>query len=299
MLDKLIGILSPGSYEEKIKEFIISETKEYISSYYEDSFGNLVLNIDGEGNRKIIECGIDEPFLMANHFENNKQFFTAPPHFKAKDFKDKELVSENGMVVKVISDTENEKLSFSDLYAKTETATDFGKLFSYNPRFTENKRSYSAENIIYKVPVYALISAIRQLKNCNKNITFLFSCQKLLAARGLRAYFSIERDASVLSVSCVRENEYIECGKGVVICAKEKSAFVSQRIKEKLINIAECENIDYIPAVLSENYNLKAILTSGAGAECGLLCVPFDGKNKIYKSDIKKLIKMVISYCKQ
>ncbi len=299
MLDKLCNILSPASYEEKIKEFIISETKEYVSSYYVDDFGNLILNIDGDGDKKIIECGIDEPFLMANHFENNKQFFTAPPHFKAEDFKGKEMVSETGMVVKVINDEDKEKIVFSDLYAKTETETEFGKLFSYNPCFIENKRFYSAENIIYKAPVYALVSAIRELKDCNKNITFLFSCQKLLAARGLRAYFSLERNASVLSVSCTMEDEYIKCGKGVVICVKEKGAFVSHRIKENLVNLAEYENIDFIPAILSENHNLKAILTSGAGAECGLICVPYDKKNKIFKSDIKNLIKMVISYCKQ
>ena len=300
MLDKLCSISSPASREGKIKEFIINETKEYVSSYFVDAFGNLILNIDGYGDRKIIECGLDEPFLMSNHFENNKQLFTAPPHFNAKNFKDKEMVLENGMVVKIKSDDDNDvKLGFSDLYAKTETETEFGKLFTFNPNFIENKRVYSAENIIYKAPVYILVSAIRELKNCNKNITFLFSCQKLLAARGLRAYFSIERNASVLSVSSVKEDEYIKCGKGVVICAKEKGAFVSQRIKENLVNLAEYEKIDYMPAILSENYNLKAILTSGAGAECGLLCVPYSEKNKILKSDIKKMIKMVISYCKQ
>lgn len=299
MFSKLCNISSPASYEEKIKEFIINETKEYVSSYYVDSFGNLILNIDGDGDKKIIECGIDEPFLMANHFEDNKQFFTAPPHFKAEDFKDKEMISENGLVVKVISGEDKEKISFSDFYAKTETETDFGKLFSYYPNFTENKKFYSAENIIYKAPVYVVVSAIKDLKNCNKNITFLFSCQKLLAARGLRAYFSLDRCASVVSLSCTKENEYVKCGKGAVICVKEKSAFVSQRIKENLVNLAGCENIDYVPAILSENHNLKAFITSGAGAECGLLCVPYDKKNKISKSDIKNLIKLVISYCKQ
>ncbi len=299
MLDKLCNISSPASYEERIKEFIISKTKEYVSSYYVDSFGNLILNINGDGDKKIIECGIDEPFLMANHFEDNKQFFTAPPHFRAEDFKNKEIVSDKGLVLKVLSCEDTEKISFSDLYAKTETETEFGKLLSYNPGFVENKRSYSAENIIYKAPLFAIVSAIRELKDCNKNISFLFSCQKLLAARGLRAYFSLERNASVLSVSCVKEDEYVKCGKGVVICVKEKSSFVSQRIKENLVSIAECEKIDYIPAILSENFNLKAILTSGAGAECGLLCVPYDKKNKIFKSDIKNLIKLVISYCKQ
>lgn len=297
MLEKLCNIQSPASYEEKIINFIIKETEDYITSYYVDNFGNLVLKIDGQGDEKIIECGIDEPFLMACHYEDGKQFFTAPPHFKAKDFLDKEIVSTEGTKVKVLNNSEDEEYGFSDLYAETET--EFGKLFSICSGFCETEDKVFAENITYKIPVYVVISAIKELKDCSRNITFLFSVHKNLAARGVKAFFSLDRCGSVLSVSCSKEDDYIKCGKGAIVCVKEKSAFVSQKIKKNLIEIAEKENIDFIPAIISENLNLRAFITSGSGAESGLLCVPYNDKKEILKNDIKKLIKLVISYCKQ
>ena len=110
MLKKLCEISSPASGEEKIKEFIINELKDYTDSYYTDSFGNLVFLKEGKGEKTVIECGIDEPFIMVCESDEDTLRFTATPHFKADIFSDKKMVNKDGLVYEVSSDAE-EKVS--------------------------------------------------------------------------------------------------------------------------------------------------------------------------------------------
>jgi len=303
MLKKICEISSPASGEDKIKEFIINELKNYTDSYYTDSFGNLVFLKEGKGEKTVIECGVDEPFIMVSETEEDTLRFTAPPHFKADIFSDKKMVSKDGLVYEVSSDAE-EKVKISDLYTEfgTEIA-DCGNLLTLYPGYTESEKTVSAYNLSYKAPVFSVIDAVKTLKNTEKNLVFLFSVHKCLAGRGLRAFLSDNNVESVLSIVCTKANEYVNCGDGVVICVKDKSCATSVNLKNKLCDIAEKNSIEYKPAIISENLGVRNVLATGYGAESSILCMPFDldseNREEIFKNDIKNVTKLLISYCKQ
>ena len=246
----------------------------------------------------MIECGIDEPYLMATDGEEGEIGFSAPPHFEAKKFCGKKLVSNKNEIIDVLADEEEPK-AFSNLYSDIlSSVPECGELFTLYPEYKEGDDFVLSHNLIYKAPILAVIDAAKELKTTKKNLTILFSVHKCLAQRGIRAYLSDNEENTVLSVGCseIKENQ------GAIICAKEKSCVPTVRVRENLEKIAKDCGIEYSVKLFTQNYGLKNILITGCGAECGLLCIPFEKNSengyKINKNDIKNVTKLLISYCK-
>ncbi len=306
MLNKLCITPAPASEEDSIKKLLISELKSFSDSHYIDRFGNLIFEKEGAGDKCVIECGIDEPFLMATDGEDDKIRFSAPVHFKDIKFEGKNVVSADGVLLKLNTEAdEEEKSKFSDLYSeKREYSPECGELFTLSPEFADLRESFSSENLIYKVPVFIMINAIKELFETKKSLCFLFSVNRCLALRGLRAYLSDNKAGSVLSVGCIKESEedYIKIGEGAVICVKEKSCVPTVKLRDKLFEIAQRNNIKFSKRMISENLGLRWVLTTGFGAECGFVgvCYKENSTNgyEILKNDIKNVTKLIISYCK-
>lgn len=317
MLKQLCEIPSPASGEENIKKYLSEELRSYTDRVYTDSFGNLIFEkladgkISGETDKKsvVIECGTDEPFIMATDGEADKIRFSAPPHINAAMFADKLVVNSEGASLKILSEAKvkaEDKIKLSDLYAeKKGEGRKTGELFTLLPNYYSSSDSVVSENLMYKIPPYIVSEVIKGLDSSENDLYFLFSVNKCLAARGIKAFLSENCPDFLLSVGCVKKNDALISGNSInsIICAKEKSCVPTVGMRKNLCKIAERNGIEYSTEILNENLNLRQVLTTGRGTECGFVGVSCNendaGGYETLKKALKNVINLIISYCKE
>ena len=293
MIKRICEIASPSGGEERLKEFIVNELENFTDLYFEDTFGNLVFIKKGKGKRICIECGIDEPFLMVAESYDEKLRFSAPPHIKASDFANKDVCFCDQISCLVESEKE-EDIKFCHLFSSYEGAKNTGECVTLLPYFKRDEKTFSAFNIIYKTPVYVLINAIKTIKENTDELYFIFSVQKCLANRGVRALMQsgIEFDKAIC-IACISEKE-----EGVSIIAKEKSCIPTPEIRKELLYLARENNISLKVSLVEDNFNMKTYLTEGKGVPCGLICIPCT-ENSVSISDIKTAEKLIAALCEK
>ena len=290
MIKNLCEIPSPSGEEKNIKEFIRNELKDFTDSYYEDVFGNLIFIKHGRGKRICIECGIDEQFLMINQNSNNVLRFSAPNFIKASDFVDKTVLFKDKTQCVITSEV-SEGIKHCHLFASAKSKS-VGESATLLPCFFEDDENYKAFNIKYKAPVGVLINGIKALKKNTNEIYFVFSVQKILSNRGVRALMQsgIEFDKAIC-IACVDDSE-----KGVAVVVKEQSAVITPEVKNELLYIAKSKGIPVRLMLTDENFNMKTYLAEGYGAPCGLICIPC-ADNSVNKNDIKSAEKLIVAMC--
>lgn len=295
MIKKLCEIPSPSGDEEKMKEFIVNELSRFADLYFEDSFGNLIFVKKGEGasERICIECGMDECFLMVSDAEE-KISFTAPPHIKASVFSEKNICFADGSSALIKSEKE-ENIKAADLYAEPDSRKRrTGEYACLLPCFKKDEDKFSAENLRYKIPIYVLINGLKTIKKNKAELYFVFSVQKCLASRGVKALMQsgIDFDKAV-SVSCIDEN-----ADGVLVMAKEKSCVLSPKIRKEIMQLTEKNNIPASLGFTEENFYMKTYLAEGRGTPCALICIPCTD-NTVMIKDIKVAEKLITAVCER
>lgn len=273
MLKTLCEIPAPSGGEEKLKEFIISELKDSIDLYFEDSFGNLIFVKKGSGDKKIcIECALDEPFLMVSAANDNKIRYTAPPHIKASYFEDKTVIFPDGETALIKSDKKDEKKDslLHELYTESKEKVKTGECVCLEPCYKEIADTVFSFNLKYKLPILVLMNVIKKVKKPAEEIFFVFSVQSCLAARGVRALMQsgISFDKAI-SVGCIDEEKENPC-----LIVKEKSCVLSKSVRECIEAASLNAGITLDKVLTEENFYMKTYLSEGFGAPCGLLCIP-------------------------
>lgn len=300
-LENLCNISSPCGEEKKIKEFLISELKEYTDSYFEDNFGNLVFNKKGSGEKICFECGTDEPFLSVSAAEEDKTRFMAPPQISVKGLIGREMLSEGGKAFLLKSEKEPNESRISQLYAEISDLPLFEKC-TLKQCYSETREEISAFNLRYKAPAFVMCEAVKSINKSDKDLYFAFTAQKCLGARGEKAMLEKYAFDEVISVLCVEKDKYFSPGCGAVIMAKDKRTPASVSVKNKLISAAKAEILDYKVGLSGENLYLSLPQIMGECALSGCVGLVFDNnsinRDKILKKDIENITKLINSYCK-
>lgn len=298
MIKRMCETPAPSGREDAFKNLIIDEVKAFADIYFEDTFSNLVFIKKGEGKRILIECGIDEAFVMVSSDNKMSLNFTVLPHFKTEEFVDKNMCFSDGETVKIKSETKD-NISFFNLYSKSIKKRNIGEFLTKEPCFKETEKSFISNNIEYKISAYLMCEIMKEIKNTNSEIYFVFSAQKNLAMRGIKAFMrtGISFDAAI-SLCCLEEDENVKCGDGCMIVAKEKSCVLSVKLRRKIVDAAKQNNILYKTLLTDKNLNSKVFITEGAGACHSVLGVPFGREKGVLFSDMNMLKNLVVSVLK-
>ena len=290
MLKNICEISSPSGREENIKEFLINELKSYTDNFFIDSFGNLYFVKKGNGESILIECGIDEPFLLVTESKDNILRFTAPPHIKASEFLEKNIVFKD-LTSAFIESQKEEEQKVSDLYAEYKWKKEDFKSGTLMPSVKYNEEEITAFNIKYKAPTFVLVNLIKSIKENKNELIFMFSVQKCLANRGVRAMMQSGVEFSkAISLSCIEEKS-----ESIFVMAKEKSCILPIEVRKELLSLAKERNIDVNIGFSDENFNTKTYLQEGYGLTAGLLCIPVNDNSIKFKAlrDAENLLKAV------
>lgn len=309
-MKEIFEIFSPSGAERKMKDFLIFNLKDCTDSYFEDKFGNLIFNKNGGGKKICFECGLDEPFVAFSAEEGEMLRFAAPPQISVCDLVGATMVFENGEDFVLKSQKVPSESKISNVYAdkadflKDNKNKDLPKLFDLavkKPVFAETCDAFYSAAARYKAPIYALCNAIKEIKNSEYDLYFAFTAQKCLGARGLFAMLEANEFESVVSIAALKQDKYISLGDGAAVLAKAGRVPASVRLKKELENAAETSKIKHKTVVTDENLFLNLALTCGKGAFCGALGITFDNKSinrdKILKSDIENITKLIKAYC--
>ncbi len=288
-------MLSVSGAEDRIRDFISGELSDKFDTTETDNMGNLIFHKSGSGEKICIECGMDSRGIMVVATENGKAFFSGVGQLKPAYLVGKKILMADGTVGIVRFDGEvSDSTKLSDLYLEIDTESigigDFGMVC---PDQIETDSKFFANGLSDIIGMAAVIDGV--LSNpISADLTVVFSAQKQLQGRGLRAYFTTHSFASVFSVCGCECTGGVKSGQGCALIVKDKTAVASTLLKR---NIEAIDNIKFQPLVSSETYYIGNIAHSGGGNPCISLGIPVSHRGKtleaIEKCDFDETVKLI------
>lgn len=293
MIKILTETFSPPGIEDNIRAFLLERFNQKFDEILTDNIGNLIAK-SNDAENLCIECGMDSAGIMVVSKCEDKLFFSAVGNLDYKELTDKQIIFANGEcgIVQCVECSDMEKIKISDLYIKMNTESikigDFGVVCA---DLQENDESYSAYGLKEKIGLVAVCQTISELEN-HPNITILFSAQKRLGGRGIKAFLGNKNFDKVILIDGYEEKS----DDGCVIVAKDNKAVANIQLRKTL------EEMLLTKAVISEeNFLMENVFISGNTPKCVALGIPVKcekGKPDIVKKEhlrtmvdlIKKLV---------
>ncbi len=284
MVKELTELFSPSGCEERIIQHISKQLADVCDEIKTDNLGNLIATRQGKDKKLCFECGMDSRGVMVVAKDDEKVYFAAVGDMKPEFIADREIVFANGSSGKVKYDGENLKdAKISDLYIEMNTANlnigDFGIIAA---DFSEDTDGFSAYGLSDRIGVASVCEAVSRLdKDCG--FTILFSSQKRLGGRGIRAFFGANTFDNVITVDGYKE----KCDGGGLLIVKDAKAVVPRELRNKVEEIITREKITITPVVSETNFFMETISISGEGTHCIGVGIPVQGEDK-EKQSVKK-----------
>lgn len=310
MLEKLINAFRVGTYEGNMINIIKEEIKDINCEIKQDSMDNLIVKM-GEGTEKLmISANMDQSGVMATYIDD-KGFvrINSIGEIKPAVILNRLIVFQSGIIGRVSSTKENPK--FQDLFV------DFG-LSSENKVREKVKEGdvacilasgFEVEDKIItpglnnRIGCYELLRVIKEIKEVNKEVYFVFTSQGELGGRGARAAaYSIDPDYSIV-LGVQEAGDYrggkgnIKIGSGPIIRIKDKSLIMCEEIKAMLEEASQKSNVKIQYGVCTEGTEGGLIHKERAGVKTGVFAVPIrynhSMEEMVSMNDVEGVIKVL------
>ncbi len=289
MIKEIFETFSPSGSEDCIRELLKKQFHGVFEKIETDRLGNLIA-VSGDG-RLCIECGMDSTGIMVVSKTDTVAYFTSVGEVKPVELADRRIVFANGTigVVKYNEDLDLKSAKVSDLYIEMDTAGisigDFGAVVS---EFNEDECTFSGYGLKNRIGLAAVCSVLETEREV-ENITVLFSAQKRLGARGIRAFLGARSFDKVITVDACSND-------GCSVIAKDARVVASVGVRSELEKIVSENDLDAETAVCDDNFYLEHILVSG-NANCGavgisVLCEENEPQ-RVNKTDFDTAVKLL------
>lgn len=316
LLKKLLTTYSPSGSEDKIRDIIEMEIKDYVDEIKVDNLGNLICRKEGPGKRVMIAAHMDQIGLMITDIEK-KGFlrFTNIGGISPLMSYGQKVIFEDGTIGVIYAEEKKEltKIKLEDMYidigaeSKEEAMKkiNVGDSCVYYSEYVENDKQIISGALDDRIGCYIAIETIKNLSKTDKDIYFAFTVQEELGLRGARtAAYSIEPDLGIAlditgSGDTPGANRFaISLGKGAAIKARDNSIVVNAKVKNLMIDTAIEKNIDYQIEVLEfGGTDSGAIHLSRGGVLSGVISVPtryvHSPNEVVHKSDVSSCIELL------
>ena len=253
MLKELFEVFSPSGNEECIRELLKQQFGGIFERLQTDNIGNLIA---GSGSGGLcIECGMDSSGIMVVSKTDSRVYFASVGGLKTVDLADRTIVFGNGKtgIVKYNEEIDLKTEKISDLYIETDTSDiqigDFGAVVT---EFDEDENGFSGYGLKNRIGLAAVCSALKAVGKV-ENVTVLFSAQKRLGARGIRAFFGADNFERVITVDACSND-------GCLVIAKDAKSVASVGIGAELEKLADENDLDVETAVCDDNFYIEQIL---------------------------------------
>lgn len=294
LLEKLTQVYSPSGNERKIREVIENEIKPYADEIYTDNLGNLIARKKGSGKKLMLCAHMDEIGVMVTYIEDNGFLRFAPvggvpPYcslYQTVEFENgtKGVV---GYEEKVDLKTEfNISKMYIDIGAsnagEAKEKISLGDCAVFCGSFIQNGKAVFSKAMDNRAGVYVLINALKNIKNSENDLYFVFTVQEELGLRGARACANAINPDMALCIDVTDTGDTPNCntmavklGSGACIKFMDSSIITHRKINDILKDAAKTANVDVQYEVLTfGGTDAGAIHTSGTGVMTGAISIP-------------------------
>lgn len=295
LIEKLTQVYGPSGYESAVRDVIQAEIQPYADRVDVDAMGNLhaVKNGQGGGLKIMLAAHMDEIGLMVTEVEKEGfARFTNLGGLFPLNLAGSRVVFENGAVgvINVEEWQQNPGLdrTHKKLYidtgvsARDDSPVKTGDVAAFFGPFVDLGRRAVAKSMDDRIGCVVQIETLRQLGKTPHEIHFVFTVQEEVGIRGARtSAHRVEPDIAIaLDVTDSGDlpetkNFPVYLGKGPAIKVMDLGMIVHPRLKERMIEAAEKNNIPYQLEVLTfGTTDAAAMQIARGGAAAGALSIP-------------------------
>ncbi|NMM64523.1 M42 family peptidase [Clostridium sp. P21] len=305
-LVKLISAFSISGDEDEIRDIVKAELSNIDCDIEEDKIGNLIVRI-GNGGQKFMVCShMDSIGFMVSHLEENGIIKVEKiGDFNCNNMCHSFIRFKNGTVGKLLL---NKDEIFIDIGSKNIKDTiskvkegDTACLVGPYLEFPHD--SLVSPSLDNKIGCYILLRLIKEVKNKNSELYFVFSSQKKLGGRGIRAAaYNIDPDFCIIidlenARDAVDSLNNVEIDKGPVLKLMDNSIIMNKDIKSMLEKSANKTNVNVQYSISTGSSQPNLIYNEKPDIRIGEIAVPCKYKNSISEmistNDVEDSIKIL------
>ncbi len=319
LLSKLVSVYGPSSNEDKIREFISEEIKDYVDDIRVDAMGNLIAHKRGKGKRIMISAHMDQIGMMVIDIDKNGflRFTNVGGIFPIYSYGQK-VIFENGTVGVIFCEPvdDNTKIKLDKMYIdigafnkeEAEKKVSIGDICIYKQEFEENENVVFTPYLDDRVGCFIAIETLKEIKNPVNDLYFVFSVQEEVGLRGAKtAAFSVDPDIGiaidVTSHGDTPEAKRLAIGlnKGAAIKVKDYYLIANPYIRDTLVKLAKENKIPYQMEILEfGGTDSGAIQLNKEGVPSGVISIPtryvHSTVEMASKNDINNCTKLLIRF---
>lgn len=283
LLGELVSAFGVSGSEEAVKSIIKEELKEVKCEIKEDAMGNLIVKM-GQGGEKIMFCAhMDQIGVIATYIESNGFIRVGTiGDFRNQDIAHNFVRFKNGTVGKIAYNKDD---LYIDLGLKDKSEIE-GKVREGDvacftaPSLELGDGNVISPNLDNRVGCYILIRLIKEIKNTNKEVYFVFSSQEELGGRGARAAaYAINPDYCIVidleeAGDVIGGESNVKLGEGPVLKVMDKTLIMHHQVKQMLENASKELNSKIQYSVSNGKSDGGTIHKERAGIRTGELSIP-------------------------
>ncbi|MBQ7975878.1 MAG: M42 family metallopeptidase [Clostridia bacterium] len=285
LLKKLTQCSGASGREEKISELIETEIKPCCDECYTDALGNLIAR-KGSGGKKILVCAHMDEIGIVVTFKDEKGFLRFAPvgGLRAKDLMGRRVVFADGTVGVIGVENGTEKYTVQKMFIDTGNKGDIkiGDMGVFVGDFYEKDGAVISKALDNRGGCYVAIEAMKQLKNTENEIYFMFTVQEEVGLRGAKtvaynvpADYAIAVDVTDVGDTPSDKPMAVKLGGGAAVKVMDRSVICHSEVRNKLIEIADKNKIPYQLEVLTAGgTDAGAVHTTGSGIKTGAISIP-------------------------
>lgn len=287
MLRNLLSSFGVSGHEEEVRKVIINELKDVKCDIKEDKMGNIIVKM-GEGQEKFMFCAhMDEIGLIVTYIEDNGFIRVGSVgDFNAAEVIHSFVTFENGVIGKIAASKSNPEIGdlFMDIGAKSREEALKKVKEGYTASFlgdaVEVEDNIIGPSLDDRVGCYILLKLIKEIKETDKELYFVFSSQAELGGRGARAAsFEVEPDFCIVldledAGDVIGSKNSIKLGSGPVLTVMDRSLIMHHEVKERLEKASKDKNIKLQYASVNRITDGGTIHKEKCGVKTGVVSVP-------------------------
>ena len=321
LLKRLMFTDGVSGRENKIREVIKKEVEPYADEISVDPMGNLIVRKKGNGKKIMLCAHMDEIGFFASFIEDSGLIRVSRIggiNTMAAAFT--EVVSENGVRGVLIAEGEKEIPKLESMYIdigakdkkQAEKKVKIGDYFVCAPLMRKLMGTrYVGRPFDDRVGCAILIEALKNVKETENDLYFVFSVQEEVGGRGSKpSAFAIAPDIGIaFDVTMTGDKPggptmAVKLGDGCAIKIKDSSVICHPELVKSMREIAKDGGVKYQNEVLlSGGTDTPNIQMAGRGAIAGAISIPsafiHTGVEMVDMFDVKEAVKLTTLLCEK
>lgn len=318
LVKKLTEAYGPSGYEDKVRELIIEEIKDYVDGFEVDTMGNLIAHKGNKNGFKVMVAShMDEIGVVISHIDK-KGFLRFAPigGVFPINILGQRVVFMNGVVGAIGEEkreTMKDELKIDKMYIDIGATSEedakrkvsVGDIGCFERNFVSAGKRFISKAFDDRIGCVVAIETIKNLKETPNNVYFVFTVQEEIGLKGAKtSSYKVTPDmAIVLDVTATGDTPEastmaVELGKGPAIKVRDLGFIVNQKVKNLLVSIAQENSIPYQLEVLEKGTtDAMAIQLTKDGVPVGVISIPcryvHTPSELVDKSDVENSIKLL------